>query len=281
MSKLEAAPPLVVTEITTRTRLFPDFGEAWRHRALAVILARRNIKVRFRQTLLGRAWMVIQPILLTGVFALLLGGLLRVPSDGLPYAVFAYSGMALWVTFQRGVTELGISLVASGSLLSKVYFPRLLIPISTILTILFDFLFVYAVAVVVVIAYGLFPGWPILLSPLPAALALLMALAIGLWTTVIDLLFRDARLLIPYALQLVFYASPVIYSATLVPERWRAFYAVNPMVGVLQAFRWTMVAGVDAPTAAMVLYPLTVMLFLLVTGLMIFARFERLAVDRL
>lgn len=274
-------PGSVVTEITSREPFFPNLLEAWRHRQLALMLTRRNLKVRYKQTILGSAWIVIQPLLLTGMLTLVLGMLLAVPSDGLPYALFAFTGTALWSAFQRAINDTSISLANSGSIILKVYFPRILIPLSALLTAIVDFLPIYALLIVAVIAYGQFPGWPLLLSPLFMMLALTMAFAAGLWVTMLDAIYRDMRMLIPSALQLVFYVSPVMYAESVVPERWRALYHLNPLVGLLQGFRWSLIADAGAPDALDLLWCVLITSFLLIGGLSIFARLERFAVDRI
>jgi lipopolysaccharide transport system permease protein len=279
MPRSDAA--LEVTEITSANRVFPDLAEVWRHRALAIVFAQRNVKLRFKQTLLGRGWMLIQPILLSGVLTLFLGTLLAVPSEGVPYAVFAFTGTAIWTMFQRAVSEAGTSLTASGNLLSKVYFPRLIIPLSTILTASFDFLPVYALAVIMVCAYGLFPGWPILLSPLFALVGLAIALAIGLWISALDSLYRDVRLFVTYGLQLGIYISPVMYPTAVVPAHWRTLYMLNPLTGLIQGFRWSMVAGISPPDLFAVAWAVGLTAVLLASGLTVFARLERFVVDRI
>jgi lipopolysaccharide transport system permease protein len=245
------------------------------------MLTLRNVKVRYKQTILGSAWIVIQPLLLTGALTLVLGGFLSVPSDGLPYALFAFTGTALWSAFQRTINDTGISLAASGSIILKVYFPRILVPVAALLTALVDFVPIYVLLVVAVIAYGVFPGWPILLSPVFILLALVMAFATGLWVTMLDAIYRDMRLLIPSVLQLVFYASPVMYSQSVVPERWQKFYQLNPLVGLLQGFRWSFVAGVAPPSLWNIGWCVLISAIFLAGGLILFARLERFAVDRI
>jgi lipopolysaccharide transport system permease protein len=270
-----------VTEITSTRALFPDLREAWHHRHLGVMLARRNIKARYMQTLLGSVWIIIQPLLLTGMLTLILGMLLSVPSDGLPYLLFAFTGTIIWSTFQRAVTDTGISLAGSGNIILKVYFPRILIPISSALTALVDLVPVYAVLLLVVAAYGQFPGWPILLSPLFLMLALVMAFAIGLWVTVLDAVFRDMRMVVPSALQLIFYATPVMYSESVAPERWVILFRLNPLFGLIKGFRWSMVAASPPPDLIDVAWSCGFIVLMLAAGLALFARLENFAVDRI
>jgi lipopolysaccharide transport system permease protein len=270
-----------VVEITNKDPLFPDLAETWRSRQLAIMLAMRNVKVRYKQTILGSAWIVIQPILLTGVLTLVMGGFLHVPSDGMPYALFAFTGTTLWTAFQRALSDTTISLANSGGIISKVYFPRILIPVAALFTALLDFAPIYVVLILVVFAFGAFPGWPILLSPLFVVLTLLLAFAGGLWVTMFDTIYRDVRLVIPSMLQLIFYASPVMYATSVVPERWQALYHLNPLIGLFQGLRWTLVAGAPPPRALDLAWSAGLAVILLGGGLMVFSRLERVAVDRI
>ena len=272
---------MVITEVTSMRRVLPDLGEAWRYRQLALMLMRRNIKVRYRQTVLGSLWVVLQPLLLTGVLTVVLGMVLHVPSAGLPYAVFVLSGTTLWSVFQRTVNDTGISLASSGAIILKVYFPRILVPLSAALTAVADIVPILAVLLVVSVAYGLFPGWPILMMPVFMLLALLLAFAAGLVVTVLDAVFRDMRLVIPSLLQLVFYVSPIMYAETVVPERWRALYGLNPLVALIQGFRWSTLAGAPPPDLVGLAWACGFAAVLLVAGLVLFARLENFAVDRI
>jgi lipopolysaccharide transport system permease protein len=270
-----------MTEITSSRQLFPDLREAWHHRHLGVMLARRNIKARYMQTLLGSVWIIIQPLLLTGMLTLVLGMLLAVPSDGLPYALFAFTGTTIWSAFSRALTDTSVSLAGSGNIILKVYFPRILIPVSAALTTLVDLLPIYSVLVIVVIGYGQFSGWPILFSPLFLLIALIMAFAIGLWVTVLDAVFRDMRVVVPSALQLLFYATPVMYSQAVVPERWLVLYRLNPLVGLMNGFRWSMIASAAPPDVLDVAWSFGFTVMLVAGGLALFSRLENFAVDRI
>jgi lipopolysaccharide transport system permease protein len=267
-------------EITSQHQYFPDLREAWRHRRLAVVLARRNIKVRYMQTLLGSVWIVIQPLLLTGVLTVVFGLLLSVPTDGIPYGIYTFTGTVVWSAFQRALTDTGISLAGSSNIILKVYFPRLLIPVSSILTTFIDTLPVYFVLLAVNTAFGQFTGWLILLSPLFLLMALTMAFAIGIWVTVLDAVFRDIRLLVPSVLQLVFFITPVMYSQTSVPHRWLLVYRLNPFLGLINGFRWSMLVQAAAPDILDIAWSLGFTFLMLVGGLMLFARLETFVVDR-
>lgn len=270
-----------MTRITSRNPFVPDLAEAWRHHQLGFTLAHRNIKARYTQTLLGSVWIIIQPILLTGVFTLIFGSLLAVPSDGIPYMVFAFSGTVIWSSFQRALSDTGMSLATNSAIVMKVYFPRVLIPISTILTACFDLLPVYALLLVYVAAKGLLAGWLILLSPLFLLLAMVMALGLGFMVTSLDAVFRDVRLVVPTVLQLAMYLTPVMFSATIAPPRWRWLFHINPMLGLVEGFRWTLVRGAIPPHIGDVAWSVTFTLLSLVLGVMMFTRLENFAVDRI
>lgn len=277
----EMRRPAFETLISSQPRRFPDLGEVWRNRRLAVLLAVRNIKARYAQTVFGGVWLVVQPLLLTGVLTLVLGVFLSVPSGGMPYALFALTGTALWSTFQRALTESSMSLVASGSIIAKVYFPRILVPTSAVLIASFDFLPICGVVILASLFYGLFPGWPIALMPLFVLMALALALACGIWITVLDAVSRDLRVVVPSLLQIVFYASPVVYSMEVVPDKWRTLYHLNPLIGILQGFRWSTIHGAPAPLFADIIWSTAFAAVTLVAGLALFARLESFAVDRI
>jgi lipopolysaccharide transport system permease protein len=225
-------------EITARQPLFSDLTEAWQYRWMAVALARRNIKTRYTQTILGPGWFILQPILFTGVLTLVMGAILKVSSDGVPYVLFAGSGTVLWTTFNRGLIETSTSLVATGGIFSKVYFPRILVPVAALMTAAADFAPVYALLIILILAFGLFSGWLILAFPLFVLVTVILTFGLGLGLTVLDSYFRDIRLIVPFALQFVFYFSPIIYAPSVVPERWQIFFKLNPITGLLNFARF-------------------------------------------
>jgi lipopolysaccharide transport system permease protein len=272
---------MLIVEISASHSYFPDLRAAWQHRSLAFALAKRNIKARYMQTLLGSIWIVIQPVLLTGALTLIFGILLSVPTDGISYALFAFTGTLVWSGFQRALIDTGMSLAGSGSLILKVYFPRILIPVSAIFTAAIDVLPVYVLLLVVSVGLGQFPGWVTLLSAVFMLMALVLALAIGLWVTVLDAVFRDVRLVVPSVLQLVFYATPIMYSESIVPDRWKVFYHVNPLVGIVTGFRWSTVVGAAPPGIFDLAWTCGFTVALLAGGFVMFARLENFAVDRI
>jgi len=270
-----------ITEISAVHSYFPDLHAAWQRRSLAFALARRNIKARYMQTLMGSIWIVMQPLLLTGMMTLVFGLLLATPSDGMPYALFAFTGTVMWSAFQRALSDIGTSLASSGNLVLKVYFPRILVPFSAVLTAAADALPIYVLLLVTTIAVGQFAGWASLLSLVFLLLAFVLAFAIGLWVTVADAVFRDVRLVVPSVLQLVFYVTPIIYSESIVPDRWRFLYHLNPMVGLVSGFRWSTVAQALPPGPFDLMWTCGCIAALLLGGLVMFARLENFAVDRI
>jgi lipopolysaccharide transport system permease protein len=269
------------TEITSTHRYFPDLREIWVHRRLALVLAQRNIKVRYMQTLLGSIWIVVQPLLMTGILTVVFGLILSAPADGMPYALFAFTGTVVWAGFQRALNDTSVSLANSGNIVLKVYFPRILIPISAVLTSFFDLIPTYVVLLITAAILRHASGLSILLSPLFILLAFIMAFAIGLWVTVLDAAFRDVRLVVPSAMQVVFYITPIVYSQTAVPAGWRALYHLNPFLGVVVGFRWSVIAGAVPPGIFDLVWSVCFCGLLLGTGLMLFARIENYAVDRI
>jgi lipopolysaccharide transport system permease protein len=272
---------MTVSYISNRPRFFPDIADAWDHRSLAIMLARRNIKIRYMQTLLGSIWIIIQPILLTGVLTVVGGMLLAAPSDGLPYVLFAFTGSVMWSAFQRTLTDTSTSLAMSGPIILKVYFPRLLVPVSSALTAAFDTMLVFLLLIPATLYYHTWPGWPFLFAVPLLALAILLAFAVGLWITMLDAIYRDVRMIVPTILQLAFYLSPVMYATQLVPKRWIVIYELNPVVGLLKAFRWSLIAKMPPPSLPELVYTGGLTLVMLLSGLFIFARLEQYAVDRI
>jgi len=268
-------------EITSAPRLFPDIRESWAGRGLLWMLIRRNMKVRYMQTLLGSTWIVLQPLLLAGMLTVIMGAILGAPSGNIPYPLFAFTGSAIWNTFQRTFSETSVSFANSGSIIQKVYFPRILIPLSSALTTLVEFLPVFVALIATTIFYDRFPGLPILAMPLYLLLAFALAWGVGLWVTALDAIYRDLRLVVPSLLQLMMFASPVMYSVSAVPAKYLSLYQLNPLVAVLEGFRWSLVSGAEQPDTYALISAVGIAFFLVLTGLSIFTRLEQFAVDRL
>ena len=248
-------------------------GEVWAHRELIYFLVWRDLKVRYKQTVLGIAWGVLQPLVTVIIFTVIFGRLAGLPSEGVPYPVFALAALLPWQLFAAAVTGSSNSLVGSASLITKVYFPRLLIPAAAVVSTLADFVVSCLLLAALMVWYRIAPGTGVLLLPLFILQALVLALGIGLWASALNVQYRDVQYVLPFFLQVLLLVSPIAYSATLVPEGpWRALYALNPLVGVIQGFRWAL-TGAAAPGASAWLSGL-VTLALLVGGLFFFKRME-------
>ena len=254
-------------------------GELWEYRAVLYFLIWRDIKVRYRQTSIGAAWAIIQPFMTMVVFSVFFGRLAKVPSDGIPYPIFAFAALVPWTFFANGLTQGANSLVASGDLITKVYFPRLLVPIARVLSGLLDLVLAFVVLLGMTSWYGLTPR-PGALLWLPALvlLALVTAVGISLWLSALNVRYRDVQHVIPFLVQLWLFATPVAYPSSLMAERWRTLYALNPMVGVVEGFRSALLGSGSAPGPVLAVSALTAVV-LLVTGAFFFRRIERSFAD--
>lgn len=256
----------------------------WQYRELLFFLAWRDIKVRYKQTALGVAWIVLQPLLSTVVFTLLFGGLLKVPSDGAPYALFALAALVPWQYFSGSMSRVGGSLVNSANLITKVYFPRLIIPLSGVISTLVDFAIGFAVLVILMVVYRTPLTIHILWLPAFLLLAIVTALGFGLWLAALNVKYRDVNYLIPFLLQIWMYITPVVYGATLIPERYRWIMALNPMTGVVEGFRWALLQGSGvssqgAGVSLLTVVSVAISLVVLVTGVVFFRNTERTFAD--
>jgi lipopolysaccharide transport system permease protein len=254
-----------------------DLSELWRFRELAVVLAGRDLRVRYKQTVLGVAWAVVQPLVAAAIFTIVLGRLAGVPSDGLPYAVFVYSGLVIWTYFAGGLEGVSQSLVRDRELVTRTYFPRILAPAAGTIPGLVDLAVSLVVLGVMMAAYGVSPGPELVLLPFWVVAALLVLFGAGLWLSALNVRYRDVRHTLSFLVQIWFFASPVVYPSSLVEGAWSYVYALNPMVTVIDGFRWSLV-GTDAPGApALVSLGVTVVLF--VSGVLYFLRAERRFAD--
>jgi homopolymeric O-antigen transport system permease protein len=252
-------------------------GELWRHRDLAYFLVWRDLKVRYKQTAFGAAWAILQPVLLMLVFSAFLGRIEGIGASGIPYPLFALSGLVPWTLFSQSLTSASNSLVNSQNLIAKVYFPRLLLPLSAVASHIIDFLIAAAVLLVAILLFGRVPPLTFLWVPLLGMCAVVVALAVGLWLAAINVRYRDVKYAIPFLIQLWLFASPVAYSSDLVPRQLRAIFALNPMTGVIEAFRWVTVGG--AKPDATILVSAAATLVILVGGFAYFRRVERSFAD--
>lgn len=263
----------------TQTAKVPSPRELWQHRDLIYFLVRRDVAVRYKQSAVGALWAILQPLLLGIVFSVFLGALAEIPSkSGVPYPVFALTGMVLWLYFANAMSSASASTVASSALISKVYFPRIIIPIAAVLQPTVDFAIALLVAFGAMAVYGVEPGIQILLLPLLVPVALGVALGLGLWLSALHVKYRDVQSLVPFLVQVGFFVTPIVYPFELVPDDLQPLYAFNPMVGVLELYRWMLFASSPWP-GAIVAIPLVAGAGLLISGALYFQRAERSFAD--
>jgi lipopolysaccharide transport system permease protein len=252
--------------------------ECWQYRGLAYYLVWRDIKVRYKQTVLGALWAVIQPLFTMVVFTLIFGRVAKIPSEGLPYPLFTFAALVPFQFFQNGVLSASESLVSNANMIRKVYFPRLIPPTAGVLGGLVDFGVAFGVLIIMMAAYGIAPPIQVLLVPLFLVLAFITSLGLGLWFAGLNAQFRDIRYTVPFIMQALLFLTPVAYPVGLIQEPWRSLYSLNPMVAVVEGFRWALL-GTDAVSAPMVLSSSLVALALLVSGAFLFRRLERTFAD--
>lgn len=266
-----AAPAHIVIE-PQRGWVNLELRDLWRYRDLLFLLTWRDIKVRYAQTALGAAWAVIQPLLTMAIFSVIFGQLANLPSEGIPYPIFTYTALLPWQLFAFALTNSSNSLVGSQNLISKVYFPRLIIPIASVLPALMDFVISFVVLIGMMVYYQVPLTSRILTLPLFLILALASALAVGSWLSALNVKYRDVRYAVPFLTLFWQYATPVAYSASLIPEKWRLLYGLNPMTGVVEGFRWALL-GAGHP-GGMLWVSTAIIVLLLFSGLAYFKRME-------
>ena len=259
-------------------RLDVDFRELWHYRELLYFLVWRDIKVRYMQTAIGVAWAVLQPLFTMLVFTIFFGKLARMPSNGIPHPIFYYSALLPWLYFAGTLTTTTSTLVDHQRVIGKVYFPRLLLPVSATLSGLLDLAIGSTLLLALMPLYGIAPRWQLLFLPAFVALALLTAMAVGLWLAALNALYRDVRYAVPFLIQFWMFVSPVVYPSTLVPERWQWIYGLNPMAGVVEGFRWSLTGGAPAP-GSVLLASLTAVILVLCGGIIYFRRMETTIAD--
>jgi len=252
--------------------------ETWQYRELLYFLTWRDIKVRYKQTVLGAAWAIVQPFFTMVVFSLFFGKLAKVPSDGIPYPIFAYAALVPWTFFANGLSQSSNSLVGSANLIKKVYFPRLVVPISSVISGVFDFILAFVVLLGMMLYYGIFPTVNIVWLPLLLLLTLTTSLGVGLWLSTLNVQFRDVSYIVPFLTQFWLFATPIAYPSSLLPQPWRTLYGINPMVGVVEGFRWALL-GTDTAPGPIIIVSSLVALALLVGGTFYFRRLEKSFAD--
>ncbi len=255
-----------------------NLSKIWAYRELLYFLVWRDVKVRYKQTVLGASWAIIQPVFTMVVFSIVFGRLAGIPSDGVPYPVFAYAALVPWTYFANAVTQASNSLVQNERMITKVYFPRVILPMSSMGVGLVDAAIAFSVLLAMLLFYGIMPSIAILALPVFILLASATALAVSLWLSALNVTFRDVRYTTTFLIQFWLFATPVAYPSSLVPDRWRALYGLNPMAGVVEGFRWSLLGDVQAPGPLLVVSMLTV-LVVLAGGLFFFSRMERTFAD--
>ncbi len=254
-----------------------DFRALWAYRELLYFLTWREVKVRYKQTALGFAWAIIQPFMLMIVFTLFFGTLAKVPSEGIPYPLFSYAALLPWTLFAEGITRSSMSLVQDANLVQKVYFPRLVMPLSGILSPVVDFGIAFIILVGMMFYYGYAPTVSVLWLPVFILLALVTALGVGLWLSAINVKYRDVRYVIPFLIQLWLFASPVVYASSLLPQQFQVIYGLNPMAGVIEGFRWALLG--TEPPGSLIAVSVIVVIVVLVSGAFYFRRSEKIFAD--
>jgi lipopolysaccharide transport system permease protein len=264
----------------TTGRLSIDMRELWAYRELVYFLTWRDIKVRYKQTAIGVAWAVLQPLAMMVVFTVLFGKLANIPSEGVPYPLFAYAALLPWQLFSRTISESTSSLVTDQRLITRVYFPRIIVPLSTTLAAMADFGIASGLLVALMFVYGVIPGAAVIWLPGFILLMIITALGIGFWLSALNVEYRDVMYTVPFIIQFWFFVTPIVYPSSLVPERWKILYGLNPMVGVIEGFRWALL-GIGKGPSPMLAVSILIALFLFVSGIIWFQRREESFVDSL
>jgi lipopolysaccharide transport system permease protein len=274
LARLKAqATPVLRIEPARRGIPF-ELHELWEYRELLYFLIWRDIKVRYKQTVLGIVWAIIQPLMTMVIFTAIFGNLAKIPSDGLPYPIFTYTALLPWTYFAQAISRSGASLVSSANLIKKVYFPRLIVPLSAAVGPLVDFAIAFVILGGMMAWFGIVPTWRVLALPLFILMALVTALAVGLFLSALNVKYRDVGHVIPFLVQFWMYASPVVYPTSLVPERWRLLYSLNPMTGVIEGFRWALL-GKESLDFGVIAASAVVVLALLFGGIVYFKQMEQ------
>jgi lipopolysaccharide transport system permease protein len=274
-----AQPRAPVIRITPPTRWWVvPFAELWDFRELVYFFVWRDVKIRYKQTAIGATWAVLQPFLMMLVFSLFFGRLANIGSDGLPYPVFYYSALLPWMYFAAALQNSTNTIVENQRLITKVYFPRLALPLSSVLSGLVDFGVSFLMYIALMIYYGIRPTTAIFWFPAFLLLAILVALGVGLWLSTMNAIYRDVRYVLPFLVQFLLFASPVVYPSSRVPAAWRWAYGLNPMVGVIEGFRWSL-TGIGKPPVHLLFVSSTVAVILLLSGLAYFQKMETTVAD--
>jgi lipopolysaccharide transport system permease protein len=252
--------------------------ELFEYRELLYFLTMRDVKVRYKQTLLGGLWAILQPFLTMLIFSVIFGRVAKIPSDGIPYPIFSYAALVPWTFFATGLTQASNSMVTSANLIKKIYFPRLAIPIASIFARTVDFLFSFVILIVMMLYYGIAPTGNVIWLPLLLLLALVTSLGVSLWLSAMNVQYRDVKYITPFLVQFWLFATPIVYPSSMLDEKWRILYALNPMAGVVEGFRWALL-GVDTAPGPMILVSSIMAVIILISGAFYFRRLEKTFAD--
>jgi lipopolysaccharide transport system permease protein len=253
-------------------------SELWTYRELLYFLVWRDVKVRYKQTVIGIGWTILQPLTTMLIFTMIFGNFAKVPSDGVPYPVFVYTALLPWNLFAGALNRCTVSLVGNANLITKVYFPRLIVPASAVISGIIDFAIAFVFLLGMMLWFNIVPTWDAIALPIFLLLTLITALAVGLWLSALNVRYRDVGHTIPFLIQVWMFLSPVAYPASLVPEKWRLLYSLNPMAGVIEGFRWALV-GKESPAFELIAISTGIVVALLLGGLVYFKRMERTFAD--
>ncbi|OPX94105.1 MAG: Teichoic acid translocation permease protein TagG [Syntrophorhabdus sp. PtaB.Bin027] len=254
-----------------------NFRELWQYHELLYFFTWRDVKIRYKQTALGFLWAIIQPLFMMVIFTLFFGNLAKIPSEGIPYPLFNFAALLPWTLFAEGLLRSTTSMVSNANIMTKVYFPRLIMPISGILSPLVDFAVAFVILLLMMAFFGFLPTIAIVLLPAFILLAVLTSLSVGLWLSALNVKYRDFQYTIPFLIQIWLFASPVVYPSSMLPEQFRLLYGLNPMAGVIEGFRWALLG--TNPPEAMIMVSVGVVILLLVGGLFYFKRMEQYFAD--
>jgi len=274
-SSVDEVPAAIIRPL--RGWISIDFKELWAYRELIYTFASRDIRVRYKQTALGAAWAIIQPVFTMVIFTIFFGGLAKIPSEGIPYSLFSYSALLPWTLFAEGVMRSTSSMIANSNIMTKVYFPRLVMPISGILSPIIDFAVAFIILIGMILYYGFVPTINIIWLPAFILLALATSLGVGLWLSALNVQYRDFQYTVPFIIQIWLYSSPVVYASSLVPEKYRMFYGLNPMAGVIEGFRWALLG--TEPPSSMIFVSILMVAMILISGAYYFKRMEKTFAD--
>lgn len=277
-TQIKELPRQIVEIQPSRKLLNLDLAGVWKYRELLYFLVWRELKIRYKQAVIGTGWAIIQPVLTVLIFTAVFGHFAKIPSDGIPYPVFSFTALLPWTYFSEALRRGGTGLVEDSQLIRKIYFPRLVIPLAMVIAPMVDFVITFLVLIALLLWYGMVPTWSVVFLPFFLFLAMITALAVDLWLGPLNVRFRDVKHTMPFLIQIWMYASPVVYPVSIVPERWRLVYSMNPMVGVIEGFRWALLGNKNPDFFAIGVSTFFIVV-ILIGGIVYFKRMERFFAD--